>query len=231
MPEILQFDLRPSALFEGDFTAKPGKHLLITELEKHLLSTGYNFAKKSESKTSLVIDFMSLMRRIKWTNLQTFKESFEVMWKSILSVCEFNQLNFIYDRYITESIKYGEQQRRAFSIEPLAFVNLQETSFVPEQIEMFWADDSNKENLQKTSRRFFHNKSADHNVDIILSGYLSNKNNSVKLIKIINGVTSERPDLDNHIEEADVRIIPGIAKSIELGRHMCFTFTLHTAVC
>ena len=231
MPEILQFDLRPSALFEGDFTAKPGKHLLITELEKHLLSTGYNFAKKSESKTSLVIDFMSLMRRIKWTNLQTFKESFEVMWKSILSVCEFNQLNFIYDRYITESIKYGEQQRRAFSIEPLAFVNLQETSFVPEQIEMFWADDSNKENLQKTSRRFLHNKSADHNVDIILSGYLSNKNNSVKLIKIINGVTSERPDLDNHIEEADVRVIPGIAKSIELGSCMCFTFTLHTAVC
>ena len=231
MPEILQFDLPPSALFEGDFTAKPGKHLLITELEKHLLSTGYNFAKKSESKTSLVIDFMSLMRRIKWTNLQTFKESFEVMWKSFLSVCEFNQLNFIYDRYITESIKYGEQQRRAFSIEPLAFVNLQETSFVPEQIEMFWADDSNKENLQKTSRRFLHNKSADHNVDIILSGYLSNKNNSVKLIKIVNGVTSERPDLDNHIEEADVRIIPGIAKSIELGRRMCFTFTLHTAVC
>ena len=107
MPEILQFDLRPSALFEGDFTAKPGKHLLITELEKHLLSTGYNFAKKSESKTSLVIDFMSLMRRIKWTNLQTFKESFEVMWKSILSVCEFNQLNIVYDSYISESIKYG----------------------------------------------------------------------------------------------------------------------------
>ena len=169
MPEILQFDLRPSALFEGDFTAKPGEHLLITELEKHLLSTGYNFAKKSESKTSLVIDFMSLMRRIKWTNLQTFKESFEVMWKSILSVCEFNQLNVIYYSYITESIKYGEWQRQAFSIEPLVFVNLQETSFIPEQIEKFWADDSNKENLQEISRRFFHNKSADLNIDIILS--------------------------------------------------------------
>ena len=77
--------------------------LLITELEKHLLSTEYLFfAKKSQSKTSLVTDFMSLMRRIRFTNLQTFKESFEVMWKSILSVCEFNQLNIIYDSYITE---------------------------------------------------------------------------------------------------------------------------------
>ena len=167
MPEILQFDLVPSALFEGNFTAKPEKHLLITELEKHLLSTEYNFAKTSESKTSLVIDFMSLMRRIRLTNLQTFKESFEVMWKSILSVCEFNQLNIIYDSYITESIKYGERQRRAFSIEPLVFVNLQERSFIPEQVEMFCAGNSNKEKLQEISRRFFHNKAADHNVDII----------------------------------------------------------------
>ena len=95
VPEIVQFDLVPSSLFKGHFIAKSEKHLLITELEKHLLSTEYNFAKISESKTSLVIDFMSLMRRIRLTNLQTFKESFEVMWKFILSVCEFDQLNII----------------------------------------------------------------------------------------------------------------------------------------
>ena len=44
---------------------------------------------------------------------------------------------------------------------------------------------------------------------------MSNKNDSSKCIQIINGVTNERPDLDNHIEEADMRIIPHIAKSIE----------------
>ena len=105
VPEIVQFDLVPSALFKGHFIAKSEKHLLITELEKHLLSTEYNFAKTSESKTCY--SFISVMRRIRLTDLETFKESFEVMWKSILSVCEFNQLNIIYDNYITESIKYG----------------------------------------------------------------------------------------------------------------------------
>ena len=93
--DILQFDVVPSALFDGDFTTKPEKHLLTTELEKHLLSVEYDFAKTSESKTSLVIDFMSLSRKISLTNLQTFKESFEVMWKMILNICEFNQLNII----------------------------------------------------------------------------------------------------------------------------------------
>ena len=106
--KILQFDLVPSALFKWEFTTKPEIHLLIKELEKHLLSTEYDFAQTSKSKTSLVIDFVSLMRKIRLANLQTFNESFEVMWKSTLSVCEFNQLNIIYDSYITE------RQRRAF---------------------------------------------------------------------------------------------------------------------
>ena len=108
---------------------------------------------------------MSLMRRIGLTNLQTIKKSFEVMWKSILSVCEFNQLNIIYGSYIAESMKYGEWQRRAFSIELLVSLNLQETSFIPEQMEKFWADDLNKEKVQEISRSLFHNKSTDHNVD------------------------------------------------------------------
>ena len=46
---------------------------------------------------------------------------------------------------------------------------------------------------------------------------MSNKNDSSKCIQIINGVTNERPDLDDHIEGADIRIISHIAKSIESG--------------
>ena len=74
----------------------------------------------------------------------------------------------------------------------------------------FWASDSNKESLQEISNFFFQNKSVERNRDIILSGYLSNKNDSSKCIQIINGVTNERPGLDNHIEGADVRTIPHI---------------------
>ena len=70
------------------------------------------------------------MRRMNLTVLD--KEGFEVMWKSILSVCVLNQLIIVYVRQL---YKYGERERKAFSTEPLMFVNLQQTSFIPLRIE------------------------------------------------------------------------------------------------
>ena len=74
-----------------------------------------------------------------------------------------------------------------------------------------------KRTFKKSPELFFQNKSAEHNGDIILSGSLSNRNENSKCIQIINGVTNERQDLDNHIEEAYMRIISHIAKSVESG--------------
>ena len=42
---------------------------------------------------------------------------------------------------------------------------------------------------------FFQSKLAEDNVDIPLSGYLSNRHDSSKCINKINGVTNEQPDL------------------------------------
>ena len=105
-------------------------------------------------------------------------------------------------------------------------VNFQEASFIPEQIKKLWAGDSNKEIFKKFQDVFFI-----INQQIILNGYLSNKNDSSKCIQIINGVTNERPDLDNHIEEAHMRIIPYIAKTIELGLKNVVVVSNDTDVC
>lgn len=126
LPEILQFDFVPSALFEGEFTVK---HLLTTGLEKLLLSTEYNLP--SKSKASLVLDFISPMRRINLTNLLPCKDGFEVMWKSIISACVLNQLNTVYNSYIIESIRYGKREWQAFSTETIMFVILQQTLAIP----------------------------------------------------------------------------------------------------
>ena len=60
---------------------------------------------------------------------------------------------------------------------------------------------------------------------------LSSKNDSTKCIQRINGVTNERPDLDNHIEEADMRIILHIAKSTESGLKYVVVVSNDTDVC
>ena len=60
---------------------------------------------------------------------------------------------------------------------------------------------------------------------------LSNKKDSTKCIQRINGVTNERPDLDNHIEEADMRIILQIAKSTESGLKNVVVVSNDTDVC
>ena len=60
---------------------------------------------------------------------------------------------------------------------------------------------------------------------------MSNKNDSSKCIQIINGVTNERPDLDNHREEADMKIIPHVAKSMESGLKNVVVVSNGTDVC
>ena len=90
------------------------------------------------------------------------------------------------------------------------FVHLLQT-FIPAQIKKFWANDSNKENLQEISKCAFRT-----NQQIIkLSGYMSNENDSSKCIQINNGFTNERAGLDNHIEGADMGTILRIAKLVE----------------
>ena len=138
--------------------------MLTTELEKLLLSTEYNFAITSKSQMSFVIDFISLMKRINLTNLQTFKNGFEVIWKSVLSVSAFNQLNILYESYIKESMKHGKREHQGFSTKTLNICKFAANIIIPVHIEKFRADYSNKENLQEVSRTFFHNKSAQHNV-------------------------------------------------------------------
>ena len=53
-----------------------------------------------------------------------------------------------------QSIKFSERQRRDATNGILVF-NIECSSYIPSQLEKFWAFDRNKENLQLISRSFF----------------------------------------------------------------------------
>ena len=215
--ELLHYDLiTDSSLFDGDFTTKPAKHIFVTELEIRIKDDEFNFMQNSPSKTSLVIDFMSLIRKFPLKKLLTFEDLFELAWTTIIKTCKFDQVDIIYDSYIEKSVKECERQRRATN-DPVEFVNLTRTSSIPVQLDKFWSCCQNKEKLQNLSRQFFVSKSRDGNMKLILSGCVTNNNDVISIVEILeqDKQLTIREDLTNQLEEADVRIIPHIEKAIK----------------
>ena len=113
MTEILHHDLfNFNPLFEGDDTYKPDKHILTKELEKLVFEKPI-FVKSVELHTALVIDFMSLLRRLPLGKMKIFKDLLQAAWKSSKSICTFQRLDIIFDSYTDQAIKEGERQRRS----------------------------------------------------------------------------------------------------------------------
>ena len=188
-------------MFDSDFTAKPDKYLLVSELEKSLVGTTYEFKKDNFRPTALIVDFMSLIRKMNLLKMRIFNDVFETVWKSIKNVCIFNQLDVVYDSYIMNPVKYCERIRRS-SCHPLEFVNLTKQSFIPVQIDKFWACTTNKENLQLLSRDFFAKKSKENHLNIILGRYLKDDSEGEACVQYKDGVHLDRHDLHSELEEA-----------------------------
>ena len=71
--------LSKNILFDGDYTSKPDAKytsVLVWELEKHFESRELNFENKSDLQTVLLVDFMSMIRRMSLGQLAVFEELF-----------------------------------------------------------------------------------------------------------------------------------------------------------
>ena len=84
--------------------------------------------------------------------------------------CKADQVDFIFDSYIENSIKESERQLRSAVGAPLQFVQLEETSPIPVQIERFWSSSINKEMLQILTKYYFERKAFDAEHKTVLSG-------------------------------------------------------------
>ena len=159
---------------------------------------------------------MCIARKVSISGCKVFEDIFLRAWRILSSVCIFQQLDIVYDSYIKSSIKYCERQRRA-TADSVFFYNLNLSSYVPGEMEKFWACDENKENLQYLSRSFFKEKCDIENIDLILSGTLNSNSTSTPYFQqLISPIPSPIPseNLNKDIEEADLRIIPHIENSI-----------------
>ena len=81
LSDILKHDLlTKNVLFDGDFTVKPAKHVMIEELEAHLdKEKDFTFEKESELSSSVFVDFMSAIRSAPLKKMHMFSEVLEFL--------------------------------------------------------------------------------------------------------------------------------------------------------
>ena len=95
--EIPQHNLLSySSLFDDDDTTKPDKYIITKELKKCLTEEAA-FTKYLDLHTTLVVDFMSLLRRLP-------------LGKMIVFNAAWNNINLVFDSYTEKAIKEGERK-------------------------------------------------------------------------------------------------------------------------
>ena len=212
MRELLQYDhVADSHLFNDYMTSKPQKHTIIAELENHLANHEFHFDAGNTELTAIIVDFMSMVRKVQFTKLNTFSESFERVWMMIQNICNASEFHFVFDSYIQNSLKECEGERRGKE-GAVDIVNLSADTSIPVEMERFWASSKNKHNLQLLSRDYFIEKAKKpKEITVVLSGYVSDANVIESGILIKHGVEFEKKELKSSLDEADHRIIQHIA--------------------
>ena len=132
LKEILTFEhCGESLLFIGEITTKPDKSSLVKELEKFLEPSDYHFDRNNDVSTCIVIDFMSMIRKVRFAKMVSINDVFQNLWQSVVSISIFDTIHIVYDSYTDDSIKECERMRRSTEVDPLEYVKLTGRSPVP----------------------------------------------------------------------------------------------------
>ena len=106
MSELLKHDLvEESPLFDENDTTKPQKHIMIQELEKQLEKNYYAFDRQSNTPTVVIVDFMSVVRKVPFAKCSTFKEALAFVWHLVTTAVFAGRVDIVYDSYLEGSIK------------------------------------------------------------------------------------------------------------------------------
>ena len=115
---------------------------------------------------SVIVDFMSLIRKIGFEKYPKVRDAFDGTWGIILAASNADRIE-IYDSYLEGSIKESTRIGRAKE-ESIEIINLNLDPPVSPEIR---ASSINKERLQILSRNYFLMKGKERGKNVILTGY------------------------------------------------------------
>jgi hypothetical protein len=207
MKEVFKYDLVESSyLFDenGLMTPAHDKYLLGKELESNLkhedMTLPYQWP---EMESAYLIDVMSVLRKIRTKDLETFGEFCCSAMAIVTSLCKrASCIDFVFDSYLRESVKEGECSRRA-TVTPIEHSNLKFETRLEKDMSTFWPSGQNKEQLQILLAQWIKEKAPREwgDTEVIFSGMANGILHSSSL-------NADMPGLDGEWEEADVRLVP-----------------------
>jgi len=158
--ETLMYDIIPrtSLLETTGATTKPNKSELLSELTSlvDVVTDNYlhkPFPQAENLMTGVVVDIMNQIRKISTKDLKTIGDLLSTLVANVQKVCKYDRMDFVFDSYLTKSIKLGERQRREY-MKAVTLPSLSRNTALPVQMETFWASSENKAMLQNVLREY-----------------------------------------------------------------------------
>ena len=145
----------------------------------------YEFLKKSKDE-----------QRFKYP---TFYQAVESIVKSAIKICQSVEQHFIFDSYISNSLKGAERSQRCMASIELAYIDADTP--LPKQMMKFWGSDDNKILFQNYAAQHILS-SKNMNQVIVTSGTIHNKNpiSAYMMDRIVSFEVKEIPSLALNIE-------------------------------
>ena len=152
---------------------------------------------------------MAYLRIVQTKQLKTFGEFCERFPAKILNICKnASRIDHVFDTYMKGSVKDTKRLKRSKS-KAIEFRKIWEDTLLPVEMETFWESISNKRKLQKLLFQWMTNNAHVQNqgITFVLSG-MAQELQIILCQSVQNGEVETLPELDNNIEEADLRLIP-----------------------
>lgn len=112
-------------------------------LESDLQEENYKLNRNDDLKTAVIVDFMSMVRKVPFYLHRYINETLESTWAIILSPGVINQINVVYDSYLQNSVKESEWPHSPDTT-PIDVVELGHESVIEVDLKPFWSSVSNK---------------------------------------------------------------------------------------
>ena len=59
--------------------------------------------------TTLIVDFVSVVRHMPISKMNVFADLFEYTWRKVRTICEHQKIEVVFDSHVEKSVKEGEK--------------------------------------------------------------------------------------------------------------------------